>query len=196
MVKRKAVFLDRDGTINVEKDHLHRCELWEWIPGAVEAIKALNSGGWLVIVVSNQAGVARGLYSEAAIARLHARVDEQLAAAGARIDRYYFCPHHPEFGERIQCECRKPRPGMLLQGQHDWNIDMRSSFLIGDKLSDMEAACAVGVTPILVATGYGRQERARCGNRYLHFDDLAGAAAYIGSARRSPSLTRMAPHIQ
>jgi len=184
---RKAVFLDRDGTINVERDHLYQFDLWEWIPGAIEAITAFNHNGWLVIVVSNQAGVARGLYSEADIATLHARVDEQLSTAGARIDRYYYCPHHPEFGERIQCSCRKPRPGMLLQGQHDWDIDMTNSFLVGDKLSDMEAACTAGVTPILVATGYGKHAWARSEKKYLYVDNLSDAAAYIvgsGHARR------------
>ncbi len=180
---KKAVFLDRDGTINVEKDHLHEFEHWEWIPGAIEAIKTFNHRGWLVIVVSNQAGVARGLYSEADIAKLHARVNEQLSASGARVDAYYYCPHHPDFGKKIQCGCRKPRPGLLLQSQCEWDIDMRRSFLIGDKLSDIEAALAAGVTPILVATGYGEREWAQSNKNFIYVSDLTAAAASILNAQ-------------
>ena len=176
---KKAVFLDRDGTINVEKDHLHKFELWEWIPGAIEAIKTFNHNGWLVFVVSNQAGVARGLYSETDITALHARVNEQLSQAGARIDHYYYCPHHPDFGEKIHCGCRKPRPGLLLQGKREWDIDMRESFLIGDKLSDMEAALAVGVVPVLVSTGYGEQEWARSPKNVAYVRDVSAAASLI-----------------
>lgn len=176
---KKAVFLDRDGTINVDKHYLYDFALWEWIPGAVEAIRMFNRSGWLVIVVSNQAGVARGLYSEAHIKTLHAKVDEQLAASGARIDAYYYCPHHPEFGEKVQCTCRKPQPGLLLQGKRDWDIDLTASYLIGDKLSDIEAALVAGVMPILVGTGYGAQERARLKGNCIYVRDLAAAAELI-----------------
>jgi len=156
---RPAVFLDRDGTINIEKEYLNKIEDWEWIPGAIEAIQLINQMGLLAIVVTNQAGIARGYYSEDAVHKLHIQVDRLLEEKGAHIDAYYYCPHHPNFGEQKICECRKPNPGMLLAAKEDFNIDFSKSFLIGDKLIDVQAAEKVGVTPILVTTGYGKQDR-------------------------------------
>lgn len=154
---RPAIFVDRDGTLNVEKNYLHRFEDWEWIPGAVEAIKAFNEAGYLVIVISNQAGVARGMYSEADINRLHAHVDEELCRLSARIDAYYYCPHHPEFGENRDCACRKPSPGLIFQAQQDWGIDLSRSWMIGDKMSDIEAGEIAGVKSMLVGYGIWRR---------------------------------------
>ncbi|MHB8550245.1 MAG: D-glycero-beta-D-manno-heptose 1,7-bisphosphate 7-phosphatase [Acidiferrobacterales bacterium] len=154
---RSAVFLDRDGTINVERNYLHRLDDWEWIPGAVDAIRQLNHAGYLVVVVTNQAGIARGMYGEEEVRTLHRQIDAVLAPLGARIDAYYYCPHHPDFGERIACNCRKPAPGMMLQASRDWDIDLARSYIIGDKLADVEAGLAAGVTPILVTTGYGAE---------------------------------------
>ncbi|MFO1321986.1 MAG: D-glycero-beta-D-manno-heptose 1,7-bisphosphate 7-phosphatase [Burkholderiales bacterium] len=159
MPLRPAVFLDRDGTVNVEKHYLHRFDDWEWIPGAVDAIRRANHLGFVVIVVTNQAGVARGLYGEADVIALHQRVDEVLRAAGAHVDAYYHCPHHPEHGARIACDCRKPHPGMLLRAAREHGLDLPRSFLVGDRESDIEAARRAGVTPLLVATGYGERTR-------------------------------------
>ncbi len=156
---RNAVFLDRDGTINVEKSYLHRLEDWEWIPGAIDAIRRLNRAGYLVIVVTNQAGIARGMYGEEEVRKLHGQIDAMLASQGAHIDAYYYCPHHPDFGDQIACNCRKPAPGMILQARDDWVIDLSRSYIVGDKIADMEAGLAVGVMPILVATGYGAETR-------------------------------------
>jgi len=178
-MSRPAVFLDRDGTINVEKEYLHRIEDWEWIPGAIEAICRINQMGHLAIVITNQAGVARGYYEEGDIYALHARVDEVLAAAGARIDGYYFCPHHPEYGKMRQCNCRKPEPGLLLAAQRDFDIDLAKSFMIGDKAIDVQFAQRVGVSPILVMTGYGRQERVKVGKEVLVATDISHAVAII-----------------
>ena len=111
---KHAIFLDRDGTINVEKNYLHRIEDWEWIPGATKAIRNFNEAGYLVVVVTNQAGVARSLYGEEEVRRLHEFIDSELAKEDALINAYYICPHHPDFGEKTNCDCRKPRPGMLL----------------------------------------------------------------------------------
>jgi len=155
---RPAIFLDRDGTLNVEKSYLYKRADWEWIPGSVEAIRQVNEMGWLAIVVTNQAGIARGFYREEDVARLHKHVDGLLAAVGARIDAYYMCPHHPDFGELRNCDCRKPQAGMLLRAATEFSIDLPASFMVGDKESDVQAAQRAGVTPILVATGYGRME--------------------------------------
>lgn len=156
---RPAVFLDRDGTLNVEKQYLHRIADWEWIEGAVEAIKRINQMGYLAIVVTNQAGVARGYYTEQDVMTLHRYVDAELAKSGAKIDAYYYCPHHVEYGEVRDCNCRKPKPGMLLAAKRDFDIDLSKSFLIGDKAIDIIAAQAVAVQPVLVRTGYGIAEQ-------------------------------------
>ncbi|MGZ3821667.1 MAG: D-glycero-beta-D-manno-heptose 1,7-bisphosphate 7-phosphatase [Mucilaginibacter sp.] len=155
---RKAVFLDRDGTINVEKNYLFRKEDWEWIPGSMEAICNFNKAGYLVIVISNQGGVARGKYSEEDIHHLHAYVDQELARIGAWIDAYYYCPHHPEYGDNRNCICRKPHPGMILRASDELGIDLSASYFVGDKIIDMEAALAAGLKPIMVKTGYGKYE--------------------------------------
>src|SRR6516165_9449735 len=139
---KRAVFLDRDGTINVEKEYLHRPEDFEFIPGAPQAIKLLNEAGFCVIVVTNQSGVARGYYDEAAVERLHRYMDDELAHFGARVDAYYFCPHHPGHGSGTytrECACRKPLPGMLVQAAADLAVDLTESWIIGDKLADVEA---------------------------------------------------------
>jgi len=160
---RRAVFLDRDGTINREVEYLHREEEFEWIPGAPEAIARLNRAGFLVIVVTNQAGVAHGLYTEDDVDSLHRFITSELEKAGARIDAYYYCPHHPDAAietYRQNSSRRKPAPGMLLEAAEEYAIDLAGSFLVGDKLIDVEAALAVGATPVLVETGYGSEARA------------------------------------
>ena len=158
-MSRAAVFLDRDGTINVEKQYLYRYEDWEWTPGAIDAIKLFNANGFLVIVVSNQAGIARGLYSELDVRLLHEKVDWELCSQGAKINAYYYCPHHPDFGNKIVCGCRKPAPELLFRAQKDWGIELSRSFMIGDKADDVKAGQAAGVKSILVSTGYGTTER-------------------------------------
>ncbi|OQY24648.1 MAG: D-glycero-beta-D-manno-heptose-1,7-bisphosphate 7-phosphatase [Desulfobacteraceae bacterium 4572_35.2] len=158
----KAVFLDRDGTINVERDYLFRCEEFEFISGVPEAIKKLNDAGFLVVVVTNQSGVARGYYSEADVMLLHDFVEQQLALYSARVDGFYFCPHHPDKGQppyRKVCRCRKGAAGMLLDAARDFQIDLSQSYIVGDKLADVEAGLAVDSTPILVLTGHGEREK-------------------------------------
>jgi D-glycero-D-manno-heptose 1,7-bisphosphate phosphatase len=155
-----AVFLDRDGTINVEKNYLYQIEDWEWIPGAAESIRQLNEAGFLVVVVSNQAGIARGLYSAKHVHALHNHVSADLVRKGGKIDAYYFCPHHPEYGEIRACKCRKPSPTMLLEAAIALNIDLSKSWMIGDKAIDIQAGQLAGVSTILVRTGYGVSEEA------------------------------------
>ncbi|KAF0215604.1 MAG: D-glycero-D-manno-heptose 1 7-bisphosphate [Geobacteraceae bacterium] len=142
---RRAVFLDRDGTVNVEKEYLYLPEDFEFIPGAPQAIRLLKDAGFCVIVVTNQSGVARGYYDEAAVSSLHRHMDAELAKFGAKVDAYYFCPHHPQHGigeYRKECDCRKPLPGMLLQAAAEFAVDLTRSYIIGDKPADVEAGLA------------------------------------------------------
>lgn len=145
---RPAAFLDRDGVLNVDREYVHRADQLEWIDGVPEAIRLLNDAGYLVIVVTNQSGVARGYYDEAAIGALHDRMRDTLAAQGARIDAFYYCPHHPDgkvAAFTMRCDCRKPGTGMLEQAARDWHIDRARSFMIGDKDIDTAAATAFGI---------------------------------------------------
>ncbi len=176
---KSAIFIDRDGTLNVEKNYLHLWQDWEWIPGAVEAIKRFNAADYLVIVTSNQAGVARGLYGAADIDALHRQVDADLQRQGTHIDAYYYCPHHPEHGALRDCDCRKPEPGMLLQAAREHEVDLAGSYMIGDKVSDVEAGLNAGATPILVETGYGAEERIELPPNVLVVRDIGAAADWI-----------------
>lgn len=176
---RPAIFLDRDGTINVEKHYLHKAADWEFTPGAPAAIRALNQAGYLVLVVSNQAGIARGFYGAREVDTLHAHVDGLLAAEGARIDGYYCCPHHPDFGAVRDCDCRKPKPGMLLRAAQEHGVELRRSWMVGDKRIDVEAGRAAGARPLLVATGYGAKERASVGDDVPYAADLLAASRMI-----------------
>ncbi len=154
---RPAFFLDRDGTINVEKDYLCHIDDFEFIQGVPAAICRLNLAGFLVVVVTNQSGVARGYYGLEDVHRLHRRIEEMLQAQGARIDRFYICPHHPDHGSpAVRCRCRKPSPGLLLQAAEELDIDLAASYMVGDKVSDLEAGRRAGCTSILVETGYGK----------------------------------------
>lgn len=154
----RAVFLDRDGTINEEVNYLGRTDRFQLLPDAAEGIKILNALGLKIIVVTNQAGVARGYFTEATVRRLNRHMVQMLQAQGARIDAVYYCPYHPdaEIGRyRSEADCRKPRPGMLVQAAQAHDLDLRASFLVGDKLTDLQAGRAVGCTTVLVRTGYG-----------------------------------------
>jgi D-glycero-D-manno-heptose 1,7-bisphosphate phosphatase len=154
--RRPAVFLDRDGVINKDKNYVSRVEDFEWIEGAREAIKLLNDRGYLVIVITNQAGVARGYYTEEDVHALHCWINDELGRMGAHIDAFYYCPHHPEAGiekYRMHCDCRKPLPGMLLKALEDWPIEREHSCMIGDKEKDVDAANAASINGILFNSG-------------------------------------------
>ncbi len=156
---QRAVFLDRDGTINREIGYLYKIEDFEFLPGVPEAIRLLNESGYQVVVVTNQAGIARGYYRENDVDLLHDYINGELQKTGARIDAFYFCPHHPIAGQgpyRIDCDCRKPKPGMILKASEALGIDPSRSFMIGDKNDDLLAGWRAGCSPILVKTGYGR----------------------------------------
>lgn len=164
-MSRAAVFLDRDGTLNVEIDFVRTPDELRLIPGAGRALRHLNDLGLLTCVISNQSGVARGFFTEEDLGPIHARLVEELARDGGRLDRIYYCPHHPTMGIApydVDCQCRKPRPGMLLRAAEELGIDLAASYVVGDRLGDMKAGRAVGATAILVLTGYGVNAREEC----------------------------------
>lgn len=153
---RPALFLDRDGVINVDKGYVSSADTFEWIDGARETIAAFNARGWWVFIVTNQSGIARGLYTEEEMLRLHEWMCAELERSGARIDRIYHCPFHEDGTIARYTKNsfdRKPKPGMLLQAMTDFPVDKDRSFLIGDKPADVEAARAAGVAGFLFAEG-------------------------------------------
>lgn len=155
---KPAVFLDRDGVVIEDSHYLGDATRLRLIPGSAEAIAALNRAGWVVVVVTNQSGVARGLFSLDSIGLVHNAISAMLADHGAYIGAYQFCPHHPEaeIAEfRQDCDCRKPKPGMLHRAARELNLDLAPSWMIGDRVSDLEAGAAAGCQTVLVRTGYG-----------------------------------------
>jgi D-glycero-D-manno-heptose 1,7-bisphosphate phosphatase len=151
-----AVFLDRDGTLNHDTGYVYRIADFRWLPGVVNAIRGLNDSGYYVFVVTNQSGVARGLYDEAAIRDLHDWMTGELRAAGARIDDIRYCPHHPDasvVAYRTVCSCRKPAPGMLRDLMKAWPVVRECSIMIGDRESDAAAGRAAGIASAIVPPG-------------------------------------------
>ena len=149
--QRPAAFFDRDGVLNVDHGYAYRPDQFEWIAGAPEAVRLLNKAGYFVFVVTNQSGIARGYYEEAAMHHFHALMQDALRTQGAHIDAFYYCPHHPEGTVKelaVRCHCRKPEPGMLEQAAREWPVDLGRSFLIGDKGADMAAAAAFKIRGI------------------------------------------------
>lgn len=152
-----AIFLDRDGTLNIDHGYVHEIDEFQFIDGVIEACAKLKEMGFLLVLVTNQSGIARGKFTEDQFVQLTEWMDWSLADRGVDLDGIYFCPHHPEgsVAEYKQvCDCRKPRPGMFLTAQEELNIDMSASYMVGDKLEDMQAAEAAGVgVKVLVETG-------------------------------------------
>lgn len=163
--RTRAVFLDRDGTLVDELGFLARPEDLRLLPGAAEGVRLLNRAGWRAVVVTNQSGIARGLFGERELAAVHARLEAELARAGARLDGIFHCPHHPAEGTpplRQVCTCRKPEPGLLLTAARELELDLGASWMVGDSLRDLEAGARAGLAgAILVLTGKGAAELAR-----------------------------------
>lgn len=185
-----ALFLDRDGTINVEREYLSDPGQLELLPGAAAAIAAANQANVPVIVVTNQSGVARGMFPESRIAEVHDRLDQLLAEQQASIDAYYYCPHHPKSASaqyRHNCECRKPRAGMLFAAAAEFGMDLRESVMIGDKASDLGLGPQAECQTMLVRTGYGRETEsqlpAAVPSLLGRFDSLLPAVEYWLHAR-------------
>ena len=148
--RRKAVFLDRDGTLNVNFGYVHRKQEWEWIDGAVAALKSLQDAGFALVVVTNQAGIARGYYQPSDVETLHDWMRAELAAHGVELSGIYYCPHHPDFGAVRQCSCRKPQAGMLVQAARDLQLDLAQSWIIGDQPSDALAGLVAGTKAVVI----------------------------------------------
>ncbi len=185
IIMEKVVFLDRDGVICEERIHLHRREDFKLIDKTIDAIKLLNKNNYRIIIISNQSAIAKGICTQNDVENLNNYMRELLNEKGAKLDKIYFCPHHPKGNNPIytkECECRKPKPGMILQAQKDFNIkDLSGCYIIGDKMSDIYAGKSAGCKTILVKTGYGGK-----GNENLidiepsfHASDLYDAVANI-----------------
>jgi D-glycero-D-manno-heptose 1,7-bisphosphate phosphatase len=191
MIRRPAVFLDRDGTLIEEAGYISQIDRLVLFPWSLDAIRLLNRGGYRVIVVTNQAGVARGYFDEAFVERAHEHLAAQVRAAGGEVDGFYYCPHHPDADVpeyRRACECRKPAPGMFLQAAREHDLDSARSYAIGDRWHDIQAATKAGITPILVRSGYGTTElaRPRAGVTPAHIaDTLIDATTWILRQRAS-----------
>lgn len=156
----RVVFLDRDGTLNEEVHYLHRKEDLRILDGVPEAICRLRLGGYRIVVVTNQAGVARGYYQEPDVIQLHGYMNELLRPQGAEVDYFFYCPHHPEHGlgrYKVCCRCRKPGTGMFEMAERYIEVDKAHSWMVGDKLIDVEAGRNYGVRTVLVGTGYGQK---------------------------------------
>ncbi len=160
-MSRPAIFMDRDGTLSHEVGYVNHAARFELFPWAVEAVRLVNRAGWLAVVVTNQAGVARGYFPESAIHEVHAAMNAAMERGGARFDAVYYCAHHPSVGEapyRQDCNCRKPRPGLLLRAQTELRADLGRSWVIGDRHGDLALAWNAGARGALVKSGYGLGE--------------------------------------
>jgi D-glycero-D-manno-heptose 1,7-bisphosphate phosphatase len=158
MKKNVAVFLDRDGTINEEVGYLDSIDKLKIIPAAFEAIRLINLSGMKAIVITNQAGVARGFFTEELVNSINERIQSELNNRAVAIDKFYYCPHHPTEGKGIylqKCNCRKPAPGMILAAAAEFDLDLAESYLIGDTFLDIQAGKTAGLKSVLVKTGYG-----------------------------------------
>lgn len=174
---KRLILLDRDGTVNVERHYLSTPGEVALCPNAADGIRRMRELGFVVAVVSNQSGLARGYFTEATLTEIHQRLASLLAEQGADVDAFFFCPHHPD----DRCDCRKPMPGMALRAATQFGADLGQSYVIGDKACDIALGRAVGATPILVRTGYGASEYERISPRPIVVDDLLAAAKLIAS---------------
>lgn len=184
---RPAVFLDRDGTINEQMGYINHISRFHLLPGVPEAIRRLNEAGIPVVVVTNQSGLARGYFPAELLTAVHEKMVTLLAEHGAHVDGIYICPHHPEAKReeyRLNCDCRKPKTGLLVQAANDLGLDLTRSFVVGDRWSDLKTAANCGATPVLVLTGYGSGDALYIGPTQvvqpaMIGDDLAAAVQWI-----------------
>lgn len=156
-MKNKFVLLDRDGVINIEKSYLHKIEDFEYEKNVVEGLLKLRDLGYRFAIITNQAGIARGYYTEEDYLKLQSFIEDDLFKKGIKIEKSYFCPHHPNVTGKygIECDCRKPNTGNFELAVKEFDIDVKNSFMIGDKITDLIPAEKLGITPVLVKTGYG-----------------------------------------
>jgi D-glycero-D-manno-heptose 1,7-bisphosphate phosphatase len=190
---RPAVFLDRDGTIIEESGYLDRLERLVFFPYSIDAIRSLTRAGFAVVVVTNQAGIARGIVREAFVGEAHRHIAARVEAGGGRIDGFYYCPHYPagtvqEYARA--CDCRKPGAGMFRRAAADLDLDLARSFTVGDRWHDVEVAKAIGARGVLVRTGLGATEEQSGAGKATPaaiVDDLAAAAAWILEETQQPA---------
>jgi len=195
---KRAVFIDRDGTISEEVGYINHLSRFRLFPYAAAALRRLRELGYLAIVITNQAGVARGYFSEKMVQAIHKRMTEELEASDAALDAIYYCAHHPSVGEppyQLDCDCRKPKPGLLLRAARDYDIDLPNSWMVGDRYSDVELAANAGVKSALVLSGYGRGEWEHQRDNWtrqpnLIAEDLLAAVNLIGSFNLVPTTSR------
>lgn len=184
------MFIDRDGTLVVEANYLNHLDRLVFFPYSVDAVRQLNRGGFAVVVITNQAGIARGIVTEEFVGIAHRHISSRLEAGGARVDAYYYCPHHPDAvieTLRVACDCRKPQPGLLRRAAADLDLDLGRSFMVGDRWQDVQAGHAAGTRTVMVRTGYGKDDEKtpRPGlEADVIVDNLAAAAAWILSDER------------
>jgi D-glycero-D-manno-heptose 1,7-bisphosphate phosphatase len=156
---KPAVFIDRDGTLSHEVGYVNHPSRFRLYPFSIDAVRIINRSGWLAVLVTNQAGVARGYFPESMVIEVHESLRAAMSAGEAHLDGIYYCPHHPSVGRppyRLDCDCRKPRPGLLKRAASELGIDLTRSFMIGDRFKDLETAWNAGASGVLVKTGYGR----------------------------------------
>lgn len=173
--KGRAVFIDRDGTISEEVGYVNHVSRYRVFPFAAEAVRLLNEAGWLAVLVTNQAGVARGYFKEELVGEVHALLASELERGGGRLDAVFYCPHHPSVGEppyRQDCDCRKPRPGLLRRAAAELGLDLTRCWMVGDRHSDVELARNAGARAAFVLTGYGRGELEHQARDWRHRPDL------------------------
>jgi len=159
--KNRAIFLDRDGVINKEANYLSNPEDFEFIEGSIEALKTLKRKGYLLIIVTNQAGIAKGYFTEETLKEMHEKMNLILRQNGVLLDDIFYCPHHPEFTG--PCNCRKPKPGMIFKAKEKFKINLEDSFIVGDTLNDIQTGIAARCKTALVLTGYGEDEQQKIG---------------------------------
>ncbi|WP_354622826.1 D-glycero-beta-D-manno-heptose 1,7-bisphosphate 7-phosphatase [Psychromonas sp. MME2] len=180
--RNRAIFLDRDGVLNVDNGYVSKVDDFHFIDGAIDACKDLQKKGYLLVVITNQSGIARGYFSEEQFHSLTEWMDWSLADRGVDLDGIYYCPHHAEKGlgeYKVDCDCRKPKPGMILNAIEDLNIDVNESILVGDKVSDLQAGIAAGIkSNYLVRTGKEITEEGKSIATAI-YDDLAAIAKQL-----------------
>jgi D-glycero-D-manno-heptose 1,7-bisphosphate phosphatase len=178
----RGVFLDRDGTLIEEAGYLDSLDRMKFFPFSTDAVRLLNRAGFAVILATNQSGIARGFFDEAFVAATHRAIADTLSTGGARLDGYYYCPHHPDGCVEAYtraCDCRKPGPGLLQRAAVEHEVDLRRSFVVGDRVHDIEAGAAAGATSVLVRTGYGSRAESSVGQRAAVTDNLIAAVSWI-----------------